>query len=120
MILIYSSLPFDKMQYNNQRNLIKDRLSSFFIEDNDFIYSTESNVDLIKKLILNHKIFLFYTESINNMRFSQTKIIDLITYLLKNKCCFRSENDNLTFGNNDIDKVDSSISEILNHPFIPS
>jgi len=53
------------------------------------------------------------------MGFSENELSDLITYLLKNKCCFRSEMDNLSFGWDDIDKVGSSLSEIFNNDLVP-
>ena len=113
MILIYSSPPLDKDRFNQQRNLLKERLSPFFINDDDFIYSSETNLQLLKELIRNHKIFLFCTESVENMGLSPSEIIELITYLLKNGCSFRAEMDNLSFGETDFDKVDDAINSFF-------
>ena len=65
MILIYSQLPFNKKEIHKQIDLLKDRLLAFFIDDNFFLFSTESNQKLLRELIINHKISLFYTNSIN-------------------------------------------------------
>jgi len=113
MILIYSLHPLNNNEMDKQRNLLKERLSPFFITDDDFLFSTESNLKLLKEVIHHHKVYLFFTESIAMMGLSPSEIVDLITYLLKNKCCFRSEMDNLSIGEDDIDKIDSSISELF-------
>ncbi len=112
MILIYSLLPLNKNEIVKQRNLLKELLSPFFITDDDFLFSTESNPQLLKELIDQHKVYLFFTESIAMMGLSPSEIIDLITYLLKSRCCFRSEIDNLSIGEDDIDKVDSFVFEL--------
>ena len=83
MILIYSQLPFNKKEIYKQIDLLKDRLFAFFIDDNFFLFSTESNQKLLRELIINHKITLFYTTSINQMKFTQTEICELIIFLLK-------------------------------------
>jgi len=106
MILIYSLHPLNKKEMDNQRNLLKERLSPFFITDDDFLFSTESNPQLLKEVINHHKVYLFFTESISMMGFSPKDLSDLITYMLKNKCCFRSEIDNLSIGDDDIDRWD--------------
>jgi hypothetical protein len=113
MILIYSLHPLNKREMDNQRNLLKERLSPFFITDDDFLYSTESNPQLLKEVIHHHKVYLFITKSIAMMGFSPKVLSDLITYMLKNKCCFRSEIDNLSIGEEGMDDVEPMVSEIL-------
>jgi hypothetical protein len=112
MILIYSSPPLDKIQVDNQINILKDRLSPFFINEDDFLYSTESNLNLLREVILHHKVYLFFTESISMMGFSPMELSELITFMLKNQCIFRSEMDNLSFSYDDVDKVNSIVSEV--------
>mgnify|MGYP000302936329 CR=1 FL=1 len=119
MILIYSVHPLNMRVLDKQCDLLIERLSPFFITDDDFMFTTESNLNLLKELIDHHKFCLFFTESISMMGFSENELSDLITYLLKNKCCFRSEMDNLSFGWDDIDKVGSSLSEIFNNDLVP-
>ncbi len=114
MILIYSLLPLNNNEMDKQRNLLKERLSPFFITDDDFLFSTESNPQLLKELIDHHKVYLLFTESIAMMGLSPSEIIDLITYLLKSKCCFRSEIDNLSIGEDDMDAVHSIITAYFN------
>lgn len=114
MILIYSLHPLNKNEIVKQRNLLKERLSPFFITDDDFLCSTESNLQLLKELIDHHKVYLFFTESIAMMGLSPSEIIDLITYLLKNRCCFRSEIDNLSIGEDDMDTVPSIMTAYFN------
>ena len=110
MILIYSQHPLNEDEKDKQRNLIKDRLSMFFIDDDDFLFSTESSPQLIKELITHHKIYLFITESISSIGLQLDDLIEVIRHLLKNKGCFRSEVDNLSFCEDDIDKVGSVLS----------
>ena len=64
--------------------LFKDKLSMFFVDDNSFIYSSETNQKLLREIIINHKVFLFYTHSIKQMGFTPTQISELIIFLLKN------------------------------------
>lgn len=113
MILIYSQLPFNKKEIHKQIDLLKDRLFAFFIDDNFFLFSTESNQKLLRELIINHKITLFYTNSINQMKFTPTEICELIIFLLKNNCSFQSELDNLFFKEDNIDIVYPTIFEIF-------
>ena len=105
MILIYSHHPLNENKKDKQRNLIKDRLSMFFIDDDDFLFSTESSPQLIKELITRHKIYLFFTESISSIWLQSDDLIEVIRHLLKNKGCFRSEIDNLSFCEEDVDKL---------------
>jgi len=114
MILIYSVHPLNMRVLDKQCGLLIERLSPFFITDDDFMYTTESNLNFLKELIDHHKFCLFFTESISMMGFSENELSDLITYLLKNKCCFRSEMDNLSIGEDDIDTVLSIITEYFN------
>jgi len=111
MILIYAIHPLDNDEKDKQRNQLMDRLSPFFINDDDFLFSTETNLHLLKELIQTHKVFLFYTESISMMGLSYKDLMDLITLLLKNQCCFRSESDNVSIGGDDRDRVHSMLSE---------
>ena len=80
MILIHSLHPLNKKEMDKQRNLLKERLSPFFITDDDFLFSTESNPQLLKELIDHHKVYLFFTESIAMIGLSLSDMIDLITY----------------------------------------
>lgn len=113
MILIYSQLPFNKKEIHKQIDLLKDRLFVFFIDDNFFLFSTESNQKLLRELIINHEISLFYTNSINQMKFTPTEVCELIIFLLKNNCSFQSELDNLFFTNDNIDIVYPTIFDLF-------
>ena len=113
MILIYPSSPIDKNKVDNTIQILKDRLSVFFIDDGDFSFSTEKNQYFLKKLILTYKVFLFYTFSIKEMGFSPTEISELITFLLKNGCDFQSESDNLYLSIDKIDIVYPTVFEII-------
>jgi len=118
MILIHSSPPLDKVDTDRQKNLLKERLSPFFINDDDFMVSTETNLQLLKDIIINHKLYLFYVDSVQKLRLSPTEIIELITFLLingndGNGCEFQSEKEQLYFNKDNIDDVDSMISEIF-------
>jgi hypothetical protein len=113
MILIYSN-PFDKKQIDDQINLLKERLSIFFINDDDFIYSTESNLNLLREIIINHKIKILYTNSIIDLGFSSSELSSFIIYLLKNSCDFQSESDDLYFSIDNIDDVVITVVDLLN------
>jgi len=65
MILIYSLRPLNKKEMDKQRNLLKERLSPFFITDDDFLFSTEPNPNFLKEMIPHHKLYLFYIHSIS-------------------------------------------------------
>lgn len=111
MILIYSQLPFDKQHIDEQINLLKDRYSVFFVDDNSFLYSTESNQLLLKEIVINHNVGLFYLHSIKEMVFSVVEIIGLITYLVNNGCRFQTEKERLYFCEYNIDEIESMVSE---------
>lgn len=113
MILIYSQNPIDKDKIDNTINQLKDKLYVFFIEDDDFIFSTETNHKLLRESIINHNIKLFYAYSIKQIGFSPTEICELIIFLLKNRINFQSELDNLYLSEDDIDTVYLTIFEIF-------
>lgn len=110
MILIYSKQPLSTDEMNKQRNLIEERLSPFFINDDDFVFSTESNPLLIKEVIRRQKVCLFFTKSIATIGLKSDNLIDVISYLLKSKGCFWSEDENLTFDDGDIDILQNKIA----------
>ena len=94
MILIYVS-PTDKLKIQTTISILKEKLSVFFINDDDFIFSTETNQKSLREIILTNKVILFYTYSLKKMGISSTEISELIIFLLKNNCVFQSELDNL-------------------------
>ena len=112
MILIYSKQPLSTDEKNKQRNLIEERLSPFFINDDDFVFSTESNPLLIKEVIRQQKVCLFFTKSTTTIGLKSDDLIEVISYLLKNKGCFWSEDENLTFGEGDIDILQNKIANL--------
>lgn len=112
MILIYSNQPLSADVKDLQRNFIEDRLSPFFINDDDFVFSTESNPHLIKEVIRQHKVCLFFTESITKIGLKSDDLLDVISYLLKNKGHFWSEDENLTFSEGDIDILQNKIANL--------
>ena len=114
MILIYSTQQLSADEKSRQRNLIEERLSPFFINDDDFVFSTETNPLLMKEVIRQLKVCLFFTKSITTIGFKSDDLIDVISYLLKSKGCFRSEDENLTFGEGDIDILQNKIANLDN------
>jgi hypothetical protein len=119
MILIYSQLPFDKVRIYKQRDFLKERLVMFLLENDSFIFSTETNLTLLKESVINHKVSLFYANSIRDTSFTVSELSDLIRYLLKNGnngigCKFRFETEKLYFNRDKINSVESIISEYLN------
>ena len=112
MILIYSKQPLSADEKYKQINLIEERLSPFFINDDDFVFSTESNPLLIKEVITQKSVCLFFTKSITSIGLKSDDLIDVISYLLKSKGCFWSENENLTFGEGDIDILQNKIANL--------
>ena len=119
MILIYSQLPLDKAQIYKQRDFLKERLMMFLVDDDSFIFSTESNLTLLKESVINHKVSLFYANSIRDTSFTVSELSDLIRYLLKNGnngigCKFRFETEKLYINRDNIDSVESIISEYIN------
>lgn len=111
MIVIYSPIIFDDDKINSKINQLKDRLSIFFVDDNDFIYTTETNQKLLRELIINHQPNLFFTDSLKDIKFTPTEICELIIFLLKNNCDFQSESDNIYFTKKDIDIIYPNIFE---------
>jgi len=119
MILIYTQLPFDKAQIYKQRDFLKERLMMFLVDNDSFIFSTESNLTLLKESVINHKVSLFYANSIRDTSFTVSELSDLMGYLLINGnngigCKFRFEAEKLYFNKDKIDSVESIISEYLN------
>lgn len=112
MILIYSKQPLSADEKNKQINFIEERLSPFFINDDDFVFSTESNPLLIKEVIREQKVFLFFTKSITTIELKSDDMVDVISYLLKRSGCFWSEDENLTFGEGDIDILQNKIANL--------
>jgi hypothetical protein len=113
MILIYSQNPINKDEIDNTINQLKDKLSLFFVDDDDFIFSTETNHKLLRELIINHNVNLFHIHSIKQIGFSPTEICELIIFLLKNGIYFQSELDNLYLSEDNIDTVYPTIFEIF-------
>ena len=113
MILIYSQNPIIKDEIDNTLNQLKDKLSVFFVDDDDFIFSTETNHKLLRESIINHNVNLFYIHSIKQIGFSPTEICELIIFLLKNGIYFQSELDNLYLSEDNIDTVYPTIFEIF-------
>ena len=62
MILIYSSIKEDQNKIDKTIEILKERLSIFFVETNDFIYTTETNQKLLRNSILNNNIILVYVD----------------------------------------------------------
>jgi len=119
MILIYSQLPFDKAQIYKQRDFLKERLTMFLVDNDSFIFSTESNLTLLKESVINHKVSLFYANSIRDTSFNVSELTELIRYLLKNGnngigCKFRFESEKFYFNRDHIDSVESTISKYIN------
>jgi hypothetical protein len=119
MILIYSQLPFDKGRIDNQRSILKERYSIFFVGDDFFPYSSESNLTFLKDVIENHKISKVHINSIEEINFSVSELSELITFSIKNGnntngSGFWFENEKLHFNRDNIDSVESTISEYLN------
>ena len=113
MILIYSQNPINKDEIDNTINQLKDKLSLFFVDDDDFIFSTETNHKLLRESIIHHNVNLFYIHSIKQIGFSPTEICELIIFLLKNGIYFQSELDNLYLSEDNIDTVYPTIFEIF-------
>jgi hypothetical protein len=112
MILIYPSSPIDQNQIDNTIATLKDRLSPFF-NDDDFIFSTETNKKLLRDAIITYKVFLFYTYSIKEIGLSPTEISELIIFLLNNGCEFQSESDDLYLTKEQIDIVYPTVFEVF-------
>jgi hypothetical protein len=119
MILIYSQLPLDKAQIYKQRDFLKEQLTMFLVDNDSFIFSTESNLTLLKESIINHKVSLFYANSIRDTSFTVSELSELIRYSLINGnngigCKFRFETEKLYINRDNIDSVESLISEYIN------
>jgi len=56
MILIYPPSPIDKHKIDTTIEILKDKFSVFFIGDDYFIYTTETNQKLLRELILTNKV----------------------------------------------------------------
>jgi hypothetical protein len=115
MILIYPPSPIDQNKINNTIETLKDRLSPFF-NDDDFIFSTETNKKLLRDVLTTYKVFLFYTYSIKEIGLSPTEISEIIIFLLNNECEFQSESDDLYLTKDQIDIVYPTVFEIVKEP----
>lgn len=118
MILIYAPSTISSDEIQKQIDTIKDRLSIFFVDDNNILFSTEANQKLLRELIINHSIYLFYTKSIKNMNMSPTEIAELILFIIKNGNDgkggdFQSETDNIYFTKKDMDIIYPTIFNIF-------
>lgn len=109
MILIHSRTELASEDKEAQRNLIKDRLSPFFITDDDFLFSTESNPLIVEESITQHKVCLLFVKSLQEVGLKPVGLKDVITELLKNKGCFWSESDDLSIGVEEIDNIESCL-----------
>ena len=119
MILIYSQLPFDKSRIDNQRDILKKRYSIFFVDNDSFLYSTECNLNLLKDVIINHQISKVHSNSIKEINFTVSELSELITFSIQNGnngkgSGFWFENEKLHFNKNNINDVQSTISNHLN------
>ena len=119
MILIYSQLPFDKSRIDNQRAILKERYSIFFVGNEYFPYSSEGNITFLKELIMNHKISKVHINSIKEINFTVYELSELITFSIQNGnngkgSGFWFEHEKLHFNKNNINDVQSTISNHLN------
>ena len=118
MILIYSAFPFNHAKIQKAVDIIKDRFSIFFIDDNDIFLSTQTSQKHLRDLIKNNPLFLFNTKSVKDMNMSPTQTAEIILFIIKNAnggkgCDFQSELDNIYFTKNDIDIVYPTIFVIF-------
>ena len=118
MILVYSAFPFNYAKIQKAVDIIKDRFSIFFIDDNNILFSTQTSQKHLRDLIKNNPLFLFYTKSVKDMNMSRTQTAEIILFIIKNAnggkgCDFQSELDNIYFTKNDIDIVYPTIFEIF-------
>jgi hypothetical protein len=109
MILIHSRTELSPEDKATQMNLLEGRLSPFFINDDDFLFSTESNPHIVKELISKHKVYLLFVESLQEVGLTPDGLKEVITELLKNNGFFRSESDDLSIGVEEIDNIDSCL-----------
>ena len=114
MILIYAPSPINSDEIHKQIDTLKNKLSMFFVDDNDFLFSTEANQKLLRELIINHNLFFFYTHSIKDMNMTPTEVAELVLFLItKANCDFQSEIDNIYFTKKDMDIIYPTIFEIF-------
>lgn len=118
MVLVYSPSIISANEIQKAVDIIKDRFSIFFIDDNNILFSTQTSQKHLRDLIKNNPLFLFYTKSVKDMNMTRTQTAEIILFLLTNAnsgkgCDFQSELDNIYFTKNDIDIVYSTIFEIF-------
>lgn len=85
MVLVYSPLIISANEIQKAVDIIKDRFSIFFIDDNNILFSTQTSQKHLRDLIKNNPIFLFYTKSVKDMNMSPTQTAEIILFLLKSK-----------------------------------
>ena len=90
----------------------------FFVDDENFIYSSETNQKLLRDSILNYSVCLFYCHSIKDIVMSPTELSELIIFLLKNGnngigADVQFELEDIYFTTKDIDTVYPQIFEVF-------
>lgn len=118
MVLVYSPSIISANEIQKAVDIIKDRFSIFFIDDNNILFSTQTSQKHLRDLIKNNPLFLFYTKSVKDMNMTRTQTAEIILFIIKNAnggkgCDFQSELDNIYFTKNDIDIVYPTIFEIF-------
>ncbi|PHO09079.1 hypothetical protein CPG37_10805 [Malaciobacter canalis] len=113
MILCYIPNNIDDKEIDRRVDLLLYKYDIFFIENDDIIISTETNQKLLRLILKESHIKLFWIYSLDEIPFTPTQISELILFCISNGIDFHSEMDKLYYTNGDIELVYPQIFEIF-------
>ena len=111
MILCYNPPNISDTDKQKRIDYLLDKYMMFFIEVDDIIISTETNQKLLRLIIKESDIILFWMDSLNDISLTPTEISELIIYCISNGIDFHSQSDDLYFTSTNIDTVYPTIFE---------
>ena len=111
MILCYNPPNISDTDKQKKIDYLLDKYMMFFVDVDDIIISTETNQKLLRLIIKESDIVLFWMDSLKDISLSPTEISELIIYCLKYEIDFHSQSDDLYFTPMDIDTVYPTIFE---------
>lgn len=90
-----------------------DKYVMFFIDENDIIFSTETNQKLLRLSLKKSNVSLLWINSLDEIPFTPTQISELILFCINNSIDVYSQMDNLYFTKTDFETVYPTIFEIF-------
>lgn len=114
MILCYNPTTIDETEIDRRVGLLLYKYDIFFIEDDDIYVSTENNQQILRIVLKQLDIKLFWVYSLKELPFTPTQISELIIYGIRSDIAFHSEIGDIYFSKmDDLDFVYPTVFEVF-------